>query len=364
MKIKSILEELENLAPLSLQESYDNSGLQMGDPNDEFKAALFCLDVTIDVVNEAVEKGCNLIISHHPVFFSPIKQLNFQESIPAMLKVAVLNEISIYSIHTNLDNVHNGVNHEIANRLGLINQKVLKPKGDSMYKLVYFCPTKEEEKVRAAVFKAGGGNVGNYDSCSFSQLGSGSFRAKEGAEPHIGEVGKLHKEEELRVEIILPKQSKSKVIRALLTTHPYEEVAYDLYELDLRDASIGSGMVGDLPQGMGSEKFLQLIKETFNVKQLRYTKIMSAQVNRVALCGGSGSFLLEEAIQSGADLFLSADFKYHQFFEADEKITIADIGHFETEQYTGELLQAYLKEKFPNFASYLTSISTNPINYL
>lgn len=363
MKISTIINHLEILAPPVLQESYDNSGLIIGDKELEVNAALICLDSTEEVIDEAIERGCGMVIAHHPILFSGLTSLTGKNYIERTLLKAIKNDIAVYAIHTNLDNVSNGVNRKIAQKIGLVDVEVLHPKKAVLLKLVFFCPTENLEVVKNAIFNAGGGKIGAYDFCSFSSKGEGTFRAGELSNPHVGVRGEVHKEEEYRVEIILPSYLKNEVVNALLKAHPYEEVAYDLYGLENTWKEVGSGMIGNLPEEMDSISFLDHLKSNLGTACVRHTAIVSDGVKRIAVCGGSGSFLLNSAIAKKADVFVTADFKYHQFFDADKKIIIADVGHFESEQHTPELIQEYFQENLPNFASYLSKINTNPINY-
>lgn len=364
MKIKDVINHLEQLAPPQLQESYDNAGLLVGNTNMEFSKALICLDSTEEVIEEAIELGCNLVIAHHPIVFSGLKRFNGNNYIERTIIKAIKNDISIYAIHTNLDNVFNGVNKMIGEKLGLLNMKILSPKQKLLRKLVFYCPIEHTEEVRKEVFEAGAGEIGNYTSCSFNVLGTGTFKANESAKPFVGEKNAFHAEKEERVEIVYPNYLEGKITRALLNSHPYEEVAYDLYQIENSWNQVGSGMVGELENEMDLVQFLQHLKKCLNAESVRYTNAIGNKVKRIAICGGSGSFLLNAAISNGADVFVTADFKYHQFFDADGRVVIADVGHFESEQFTGELIQEYLQEKIPNFASYLTRIRTNPINYI
>lgn len=364
MKIKEVITQLERLAPPQLQESYDNAGLIVGDSNSDLTKALICLDSTEEIIDEAIENGCNLVIAHHPIVFSGLKRFNGKNYIERTVIKAIKNDIAIYAIHTNLDNVYNGVNHKIGEKLGLQNMRILSPKSKLLRKLVFYCPTEHAEEVRQKVFDAGAGEIGNYSFCSFSMLGTGTFMANENAKPFVGEANQLHAEQEERIEVVYPSYCQSEVVSALLNKHPYEEVAYDLYQIENTWNQIGSGMLGEFAEELTIEQFLKHLKNSLNAPMVRYTKPVSTKIKKVAVCGGSGSFLLNNAIRAKADVFVTADFKYHQFFDADSKIVIADIGHFESEQFTGELIQEYLQEKIPNFASYLTRIRTNPINYI
>jgi dinuclear metal center YbgI/SA1388 family protein len=364
MKAKQIIEKLEDLAPPMLQESYDNSGIICGDPQMVVDAALLSLDCTEAVVDEAIEKGAQLLICHHPLIFGSLKSISGKNEVERCLIKAIKNDILIYAIHTNLDNVSNGVNAKLAEKIGLIDCQILRPMKEQLSKLVFFVPNKQAEAVRNAIFEAGGGEIGNYSHCSFNTRGEGSFMANDSANPFVGEKGKVHFEEEQRVELIFPNLLKSKILSALLTAHPYEEVAYDLYPLSNQWDQVGSGMIGRLKEASLTKDFLKRLKVQLDCGSIRHTNLHREKVQKIAICGGSGSFLLQDAIRQGADVFVSGDFKYHQFFEAEDRIIIADVGHYESEQFTPELLKEYLQEKIPNFATYLSRTKTNPINYL
>ncbi len=363
MKIKEIIDALEEFAPLSLQENYDNAGLITGNPDDEFKAAILAIDTTEDVVEEAVKKGANLIISHHPIIFSGLKKLNGKNYIERTIIKAVKNDIAIYAAHTNMDNVYSGVNAKICEKLALKNCKILLAQKDVLKKLVTFVPVEHADTVRKAVFEAGAGHIGNYDSCSYNLSGKGSFRALEGSNPFVGKQGEIHFEDEIRFETIFPKYKQSQIIKALLNSHPYEEVAYDIYPLDNTYEKTGAGMIGELEKALPEKDFFDIIKKVFNISCIRHTELLNKDIKRVAVCGGSGSFLLSDAIKQSADIFISGDFKYHQFFDAEKRIIIADIGHYESEQYTKELFYDILTKKFPTFAFYFSEINTNPVKY-
>ena len=364
MKLKEITDCLEAFAPLAYQESYDNAGLICGNKNMEITSALISLDSTEAVIDEAISKGCNLVIAHHPIVFKGLKKFNGSNYVERVIIKAIQNNIAIYAAHTNLDNVHNGVNAKIAEKLGLINCKTLAPQKGVLKKLVTFCPVDKAEEIRAALFSAGAGNTGNYDECSFNAEGAGTFRAGAETNPYVGEIGKQHIENETRIETVYPINLESKVLKALFLSHPYEEVAYDLYSLDNVANNIGAGIVGDLVNETDEMEFLRFLKERMKAEGIRYTTLRGKNIKRVAICGGSGSFLQEDAVKNGADIFVTADFKYHQFFDAENRIIIADIGHYESEQYTMELFSDLLKENFNTFALHLSKINTNPINYL
>ena len=339
MKIKEVIDYLEQLAPLDLQESYDNAGLIVGDANREITKVLISLDCTEDVVKEAIDKGCNLIISHHPIVFRGLKKFNGKNYVERTVIKAIEHKVALYAIHTNLDNVTGGVNTKIADKLGLENQAILESKTNVLRKMVFFVPRSHVEDVRQALFDAGAGKIGkHYDQCSFNAAGYGSFRPLEGADPTLGEIGVQERVEETRIEVIYLKSIERKLLLALYEAHPYEEVAYDLFDIQNTAAEIGAGMIGNLAEPMAELEFLAYLKDKLRLNVIRHTALLDKKVSRVAVCGGSGGFLLGAAKRSGADFFVTADYKYHEFFDAEGEIVIADTGHFESEQFTQELL--------------------------
>lgn len=352
------------MVPLSFQESYDNSGLQVGDIEKDIPAALISLDVTEDVIDEAIATGCSLVITHHPLIFSPLRKLTGRTYVEKVLIKAVKNEIAIYSSHTNLDILNEGVSWKMAEKLHLNNIRTLSPLKNSLLKLVTYVPENQLEKVRNAVFEAGAGVIGNYDKCSFSHPGTGTFRAGENAEPFVGEKGKLHHEKEIRFETILPLHLKDNVITALTGSHPYEEVAYDLYSLENEYNGAGLGCVGELPEPMGETEFLDFLKAIFNAGGVRYSKLTGKKIKTVALCGGAGISLLGSAMKNRSDTFVTSDIKYHDFFNTENKILLVDTGHYESEKYSTEILYDLIIKKFPTFAVRFSETNTNPINYL
>jgi dinuclear metal center YbgI/SA1388 family protein len=364
VKVKEVIRHLESIAPPVYQESYDNSGLITGDPEESVKAILVTLDCTEAVVDEAISSGCNLIVAHHPIVFKGLKRLNGSNYVERVVIKAIRANIAIYSIHTNLDNVYAGVNRKICERLGLENLKILQPRRDTLAKLVTFVPAEQSDTVRAALYAAGAGNIGNYSNCSFSSTGIGSFTPNADANPSVGSHGVDEKVEEVRVEVIFPAHLQDHIMRALYSVHPYEEVAHFITMLTNENQTVGAGMVGDLPVPMEPMAFLNGLKNSLGTQVIRATRILDRPVSRVAVCGGSGSFLLKKAIQSGAQVFVSADFKYHDFFDAEDRIIIADIGHYESEVHTKELLRDVLMKKFPTFAIIFSKTVTNPISYI
>jgi dinuclear metal center YbgI/SA1388 family protein len=363
MKIQDITSYLETIAPLNLQESYDNAGLISGNAQWECTGIITALDAIEDVVKEAIAKKCNLIVAHHPIIFGGLKKITGKNYVEQTIITAIKNDIAIYAIHTNLDNVLHGVNGRIADKLGLINRKILQPKKDLLKKLVTFVPTNKLEELRNAVFSAGGGQVGNYGECSFTVAGEGTFKGNENTTPYVGKPGERHTEKETRVEIIFPGYIENAVLKAMVAAHPYEEVAYDVISLDNVQPNIGSGLVGELKNPVSEGDFLQLLKKAFGLSVIRYTPLTGKKVQKVALCGGSGSFLTGAAIAAGADFYVTGDVKYHEFFDANGKLVIADIGHYESEQFTIDLLFDILSEKYLNFAILKTGVITNPVQY-
>jgi dinuclear metal center YbgI/SA1388 family protein len=363
MKIKDIIFELENLASFALQEDYDNAGLIVGDPDKNIEKCLVCLDVTEEVLSEAAGNDIKLIISHHPVIFRGLKRLTGQSLTERIVAGAIRDDIAILSMHTNLDNIVEGVNRVLSDKLGLVNTEILQKSGGLLRKLVTFCPTDYAEKVRTAIFDAGAGHIGEYDQCSFNVDGLGSFRAGQHSDPFVGKIGELHFEKEVRIETIFPSFLEKKIVNAMLKAHPYEEVAYDIYPLENVYGKSGAGMIGRLQHKLSETEFLQHLKDTLNVPVIRHSRLLGKMVEKVAVCGGSGSFLIPEAIRSKADFFVTADIKYHQFFDADHKIVLADAGHYETEQFTCNLLADYLMKKFANFAVQISKTPVNPVNY-
>ncbi len=362
MKLRDIIAVLEAWAPPAYQEGYDNSGLIVGSPEEDVHSALLSLDCTEAVVDEAIRKNIALIIAHHPIVFSGLKRFNGSDYVQRTVMKAIQHGIAIYAIHTNLDNVHDGVNAYLGELLGVSNQRILLPKSELFEKLAVFVPNAYAEAVRTALFEAGAGGIGDYDECSFTVEGTGSFRAGDSANPFVGARGERHHEAETRVEVIVPRHLANRAAAAAIAAHPYEEVAIDRYPLANRAARIGSGMVGDLPEPLPWTAFFDHVKVQLNAKVIRHTALPETPVKRVAYCGGSGFFLLQAACSSGADVFITSDVKYHQFFDADG-IVLADVGHWESEHRTVELIARHLNGKFANFAVHFSQTHTNPVKY-
>jgi len=364
MKVSDITSHLEALAPTPLQESYDNAGLITGRADQEVTGVILCLDSTEEVLEEAIKRGCNMIVAHHPIVFSGLKRFNGNSYVERVIIKALKNDLAIYAIHTNLDNVRKGVNEEIADRLGLIDRKILIPKKGQLTKIEVYVPEAAIESVRAAMWEVGAGKVGHYDQCSFRSHGTGSFRPLDGANPETGAIGELSNEKEIKLEMLLPSYLSGSVTKAMKKAHPYEEVAHQLIALENTHQEIGAGIIGVLENEMDSKVFLNHLKSAMEVGCVRYTRPISKTVKKVAVLGGSGSFGIHPARAAGADVLVTADVKYHEFFDADGKLMIADIGHYESEHFTSVLLQRILTEKFPTFAVLLTEQNTNPVNYL
>jgi dinuclear metal center YbgI/SA1388 family protein len=361
--LRHLTAHLEALAPLAYQEDYDNAGLIVGNPDQAITGVLVSLDATEAVVDEAIARGCNVVVAHHPIVFRGLKRFTGRTYVERTVMKAIKHDIAIYAAHTNLDHVTGGVNFKIAEKLGLQHPQILTPKSQTLNKLAFFVPIADTEQVLNALFEAGAGQIGNYERVSFRAEGVGAFTPTPGARPVIGQVGQAETVAEHRAEVLLPKHLAQQVVAALKKAHPYEEVAYDLYPLNNTNAEVGAGVVGMLPQPMTETDWLAYLKQTMNLTVIRYTPLRQELVQRVAVCGGAGSFLLNDAIRAGADVFVTADYKYHEFFDADGKIIICDIGHYESEVFTKDLLQNHIAQKFFTFAIFLSETDTNPVRY-
>ena len=364
MKIKEIVSALEQFAPLPLQDGFDNAGLQIGLTDAEVTGALLCLDVTETVLDEAIALGFNLIIAHHPLIFKGYKSITGKDYVERCILKAIKNDLVIYAAHTNLDNAPEGVNFKIAEKIGLKNVRVLETKENALVKLVTFVPTAQAEDVRKALFNAGCGNIGNYDSCSYNLEGEGTFRAHEGSHPFCGEIGEMHTEKEIRIETILPAYKKAEAVKALLAAHPYEEPAFDIYPLQNTWAQAGAGVIGELETSETELEFLKRIKKTFEVGCLKHNKLTGREIQTVALCGGAGAFLIPHAIRNRADVFITGEIKYHDYFGRENDILLAEIGHYESEQYTKDIFYTLIRDLFPNLEVQQTKVNTNPIKYM
>lgn len=363
MTIKDITNSLEQLAPLSYQESYDNAGLLVGYPHTEVTGVLVTLDCTDEIIHEAISRNCNLIVAHHPIIFKGLKRFNGKNYVERAVMLAIKNDIAIYATHTNLDSVKGGVNYMIAEKLGLQNPKILSPKKQILKKLVAFVPLQNTQTVLDALYAAGAGQIGEYKNCSFRTEGIGTFTPTGNANPHIGVLNQDKEVSENRIEVIFASHLENQVLRALKTAHPYEEVAYYLSLLENENQEVGSGVIGSLTESLSEEIFLPYLKEKMALKTFRYTPLRGKKIQKIAVCGGAGGFLLGDAIRQGADIFITADYKYHEFFDADNQIIICDIGHYESEVFTKDLIVRKLSEKFSNFAILKSQVNTNPVNY-
>ena len=364
MKISEIINALNEFAPLPLQEDFDNSGLNIGNPDNEITGILLTIDVTPEIVNEAIVHGCNLIISHHPLIFGKLKKITGTNYVERSIITAIKNDISIYCGHTNFDQVYNGVSARICDKLNLKNRKILSPKSNILKKISVFAPISHAEKVRDTMFRAGGGHIGNYDCCSYNTQGKGSFRGNDSSNPFVGNKGEIHFEDEIKIEMIYPEYLERYIISEMLKEHPYEEVAYDLIKLDNKNNFAGLGMTGFLDNEITETELLSTLKKVFGLNTLRHSELLNKPVKKIAVCGGSGASFIEIAKSSGAHVFISADIKYHDYFLAENKILIIDIGHYESEQYTKDIFYDIIMKKNVNFAVRFSEINTNPIkNY-
>lgn len=364
MILREIISELEAWAPFAYQEEWDNSGLIIGDPGKEISGILLSLDTKREVLQEALDHHCNLVISHHPLIFKGITSITPRLPEYEMILFAIKNDIAVLALHTNLDNRNESLNHLLGRKIGLDRIRILKPKTGFLKKLVTFCPIAFADQVRKSVFDAGAGHIGEYNNCSFNTPGEGTFRSSEKANPFVGEKNTIHTEEEIRIEVIFPAHLQSTIIKALLNTHPYEEVAYDIFPLDNMYQKVGSGIFGYLSQPMNQVDFINRVKDTFQLESIRYSKSEDKQIHTVAVCSGSGSFLLPDVYQNGIDAFLTGDLKYHDFQGASMDLLLVDIGHYESEQFVKGMLKDLLLEKFPNFAVLISERESNPITYL
>jgi dinuclear metal center YbgI/SA1388 family protein len=362
MQLSEITKHLEELAPLAYAEEFDNVGLLVAHTND-ITGILVCHDALEEVIEEAISKKCNLVVCFHPILFSGLKKITGKNYVERAIIKAIKNDVAIYAVHTALDNHQNGVNKIFCDALGLTNTKVLIPKQNFIYKLVTYTKPENENQVKQALFEAGAGSIGNYDNCSFTSTGSSSFKGNENSNPVLGQKHILQIEEEIKIEVIFEKHLQNNILKALFANHMYEEVAYEIYKTENEHQNIGLGMIGELEQPMKPNAFLQFVKEKLECGGIRHSQFLPNDIKKVAVLGGSGSFAIKNAIAAGADAFLTADLKYHQFYEAENKLLLADIGHFESERYTKNYIVDFLKEKITNFAIILSELNTNPVKY-
>jgi len=361
--IAEIIQCIEQFAHPMYQESYDNSGLIVGDASKKVEKVMLALDCIEEVVDEAIRTGCQLIIAHHPIVFKGLKSLTGKNYVERTLLKAIKKDIAIYACHTNLDNVHLGVNSKIAEKLGLTATKVLAPMKNTLKQLYTYAPLSEAENIRQALYRAGAGKIGDYEQCSFNSMGLGTFKPLGEAKPFLGTLNVAHEEKEVKIEVVFPVHAERGLLKALREAHPYEEIAYGLIDIEIPDNDLGAGLIGTLAKPMEEKQFLKMLKSNMKASCVRHTQLLDKKISKVAVCGGSGSFLLKDAIRAGADVFVTADFKYHEFFDAENHLVIADIGHYESEQFTYEIFSELLLEKFTTFAVLKTSVDTNPVNY-
>lgn len=362
MKCKELFNSIEKIIPLSWQENYDNSGLQIGNPDDEIKGILYTLDVTLHTLDQAIANRCNIIISHHPLIFQGLKQINLANSTGQIIEKCIRENITIYSAHTNFDKLPSGVSGALAQIIGLENPEILVQENGLLKKLVTYCPEAQAGSVRNALFDAGAGHIGNYDSCSFNMSGLGSFRAGENTNPHVGEIGKVHFEPEVRIETIFPASKQAAVLSALFAFHPYEEVAFDIYSLENQYSESGLGIIGNLPQPLSCADFIELVKLKMCIQSIRCSAFLSSDISRVAVCGGAGASFIDNARSAGANAYITADVKYHDFQAASGNLFLIDAGHFETEFFALSALKSLVSEILPNFAPHIISPDSNWVN--
>jgi dinuclear metal center YbgI/SA1388 family protein len=362
--IKEISTILETMAPLAYAEDFDNVGLLVGDSATEVTGILVCHDALESVIEEAIAKKCNLIVCFHPIVFSGMKKITGKNYVERVVIKAIKNDIAIYAVHTALDNHQEGVNKIFCDALGLTNTKILIPKPNFIRKLVTYTIPENAEQVRNALFDAGAGNIGNYENCSFNSQGIGTYMGNEHSDPKIGNRFEFVEGNEIKIEVTFEKHLESKILKALFSKHAYEEVAYEIYELQNSHQNIGLGMIGELKKPMSEKDFLLFVKDKMQAEGIRHSQFTGKPIKKVAVLGGSGSFAIKNAISSGADAFLTADLKYHNFYEAENELILADIGHFESERYTKNYIVDYLRKKILNFAIILSEENTNPVKYL
>ena len=363
MKIKNILTILEEMAPLAYAEDFDNVGLLVGNKEAKATGILVCHDALDSVIDEAIANNCNLVVCFHPIIFSGLKKITGKNYIERSVIKAIKNDIAIYAVHTALDNHKNGVNKIFCNALGLINTKILIPKQNFIQKLVTYTTPENADKVRNSLFESGAGTIGNYDNCSFNSDGFSTYKGNENSNPVVGTKGEFTQTKEVKIEVIFEKHLQSKILKALFNNHIYEEVAYEIYDIQNSHQNIGLGMIGELETALTERDFLQMVSDKMECGGIRHSNYLGKNIKKVAVLGGSGSYAIQNAINQGADAFLTADLKYHQFYESENQILIADIGHFESERYTKNYIVDFLKEKISNFAIVLSQENTNPVKY-
>lgn len=361
--VRDITNHLEAIAPPAYQESYDNVGLVLGNIETTVTGVLICLDVTEAVLQEAKDHHCNLVIAHHPLIFKPLHKITGSTLVERCVLQAIQQGTAIYTLHTNLDNAPQGVSHRLATTLGLTQLSVLAPKAGTIAKLTTYVPPSHLEGVVEALHNAGAGHIGHYSHCSFTSPGKGTFIPTAEAQPHVGIASQRMQVPEHRLEVRFPMHLAAAVQQALQSAHPYEEAVYDIQPLTHHTADVGAGIIGILPTDLSTEAFLHHLKATLQLACVRHTAPLDRPIRRVAVCGGAGSALIQETIRQQADAFVTADIKYHDFFQAEGKVLIADVGHYESEVGTIALIHQLLSEKFANIALLQSSTITNPVHY-
>lgn len=364
MKLQQIISVLEQMAPTAYAEDFDNVGLLVGNPEQTISGILVCHDALENVIDEAIHKKCNLVVCFHPILFSGLKKITGKSYVERAVIKAIKNDIAIYSVHTALDNHKNGVNKIICDALGIRNPKMLVEKENFIYKLVTFAPNDNANQVRNALFEAGAGNIGNYDNCSFNSNGKGTYKGNEDSNPVVGKKHEFIESDEIKIEVTFEKHLQNKILKALFESHKYEEVAYEIYKTENKHQNIGLGMIGELESEQNEKDFLLFVKQKMECGVIRHSEFLNKKVKKVAVLGGSGAFSIGAALAKGADVLITSDLKYHDFFQAENKILLADIGHFESERFTKNYIIDYLTKKFPNFAVVLSEENTNPVKYL
>ncbi len=367
MKVNDIHSILAAWAPKEIAWERDNVGLQVGDPEANVRGVLVCLDCTEQVILEARKQKADLIVSHHPLLFRAPKSITTADETGRAIRALIENKTNLYSAHTNLDFTAGGTSFAIAEALRLKNVEFLRKSYEVDKKIVTFVPRLHTQKVRNAMAEAGAGIIGNYDYCSFGIAGTGSFRGNSAANPAIGTKGKLESAEEIRLEMIGKQWNTEKIVKAMIAAHPYETVAYDIYPLQNASTEFGMGIIGTLKQPMGLSSFLQLVKKQLNARVLRRTTALNNVVQRIAACGGAGGELVDTAIAQHADVFITADVRYHDFHHATGKITLIDAGHFETEHPVVNAVVRKLNTEIRKLGQRIpvraAKTSTNPIYY-
>lgn len=364
MQIKDVISILEQMAPLAYAEDFDNVGLLVGDAQANLTGVLVAHDALEEVIEEAIAKKCNLLVCFHPIIFSGLKKLTGKDYVQRAVMKAIRNDIAIFAVHTALDNHKEGVNKIICDQLGLINPRILSPKTQFIKKLITYAPLKYFQNVLDALHQAGAGNIGNYSQCSFSLSGEGRYMPMPGSTPTSGKIGELAVESEQRIEVTFEAYKQSAVLAALRKAHSYDEIAYEIYQTDNVHQEIGLGMVAELPHEMDERDFLHWVSDRMQAPGIRHSALLGKPIKKVAVLGGSGAFAIPAAKAANADVLVTSDLKYHDYFQAEGQLIVMDIGHFESERYTKNYIVDFLKKKITNFAISLSEVNTNPVKYI